>query len=130
MPVLQEKRLATQLAFDVRAELLDEVHCFPRGRFIKVILYVHCVAMALAIPVYVLLRSFALSGPGGIFQMRCSLPLTMLVGCRLGKFLSHKQVSLGFAVTKLPRLYNLIVLAVTRGHDANWVFYGNLVNWC
>ena len=52
----------------------------------------HCPAIASAIPANVRLLSFALSGLGPIFHIRCSLPSTTLVCSSAGNPLSHRHV--------------------------------------
>jgi hypothetical protein len=54
---------------------------------------VHWFAIAAATPGKVRDRSFHLSGLGGIFQTRPSLPSTMLLGVRHGRFLSQRHVA-------------------------------------
>ena len=54
----------------------------------------HCSAIAAAMPGRVRLLSFQRLGPGGSFQILCSLPSTMLVGFNSGRFLSQRHVAL------------------------------------
>ena len=66
-----------------------------------------------------------LSGPGDMRCTRFARPSTMFVGWSGGRFLSQRQVRLCLAMSKLPRLDDLIRLSNGRTYPADRVFNGD-----